>query len=147
MKQQQQHKSKFWIIIAIIIVIAILFDLVLYQSVIDSIAQSTNSVLLTLLTLAVSENKLLQKFIVLNDEKYQSNIIKLIKQFTVISITSLVTLGSLSGLLDKLISNWYQGTDALIIMIVATVIQLLILIFINTQVKKEGSPFIDFISE
>jgi hypothetical protein len=136
MKQQQQHKSKFWIIIAIIIVIAILFDLVLYQSVIDSIAQSTNSVLLTLLTLAVSENKLLQKFIVLNDEKYQSNIIKLIKQFTVISITSLVTLGSLSGLLDKLISNWYQGTDALIIMIVATVIQLLILIFINTQVKK-----------
>lgn len=127
--------------------VAVVFDMLLYKTVTDSITQSSNSLLLTILALVVSENKLLQKFIVLNDEKYQSNVIKLIKQFTVIGITSLVTLGSLSGLLDKFISNFYQGKDTLIIMIVAVSIQVLILIFINAQVKKESSPFIDFISE
>ncbi|GEB41156.1 hypothetical protein Llac01_09490 [Leuconostoc lactis] len=146
-KTHKRNKTKLWKIIAITVIIAILFDLVLYRSVIDSIAQSTNSVLLTLLALAVSENKLLQKFVTLNDKKYREKPERLYKQFFVIAVTSLVTLGTLAGLLDKVIRHWYPNTNALMIMIIVVAIQTAILAITNYYVEKGNSAFVSFISE
>lgn len=146
-KTHKRNKTKLWKIIAITVIIAILFDLVLYRLVIDSISQSPNSLLLTVLALAVSENKLLQKFVVLNDKKYANNPERLYKQFLVIAVTSLVTLGTLAGLLDKLIRHWYPNTNTLMIMIIVVAIQTAILAITNHYVEKGNSAFVSFISE
>lgn len=129
------------------LLIAIVFDMLLYKTVTDSITQSSNSLLLTILALVVSENKLLQKFVVLNDKKYAQKPERLYKQFTVIAVTSLVTLGSLAGLLDKIISIWYSNINTVIIMIIVVAIQTAILAITNHYVEKGNSAFVSFISE
>lgn len=133
--QDARGKKYSWKIIGFLLIFIFLFDFVLFKTVAEAISKSDSAVILAVLAIIVSEEKLLHNFVVLNDEGIEDDKTIVSKKFTVITITSLVVISSSAALLQSILEYFRVPLQTFGIIIIVMAVQLIILIFINKHIK------------
>ncbi|MBZ5947301.1 hypothetical protein KII93_02260 [Leuconostoc gelidum subsp. gasicomitatum] len=143
MKQKSVTRKKYsWRIVGFILIFILGFDITLFKTVTEAISKSDNAVILAILALIVSEEKLLHNFVVLNDDNIKSDNIKVSKKISVLTITSLIVVSSSTALLQKTLEYFNVHINILAIMIITMCVQLIILALINKHIINDTESVI-----
>ena len=140
-QQDAQAKKYSWKIIVFLLIFIFLFDFILFKTVAEAISKSDSAVILAILALIFSEEKLLQNFIVLNDEEVNDNKTVLFKKITVITITSLIVISSCTALVQTGLKYFNVPLQMFATMIIVMALQIIILAIINKYITKHRKNY------
>lgn len=140
-QQDAQAKKYSWKIIVFLLIFIFLFDFILFKTVAEAISKSDSAVILAILALIFSEEKLLQNFIVLNDKEVNDNKTVLFKKITVITITSLIVISSSTALVQTGLKYFNVPLQMFATMIIVMALQIIILAIINKYITKHRKNY------
>lgn len=129
-------KQRSWKLIGLTLLFVIVFDIILFQTVTEAISKSDNAVILAILALIFSEEKLLQNFIVLNDKEVNENKAILFKKISVITITSLIVISSSTALVQTGLKYFNVPLQIFATMIIVMALQIIILAIISKYITN-----------